>query len=93
VQFFSTASISDCITAHHAPRCSSGSRLAVVARKMQLHLQIMRGQSRHRLVAEKVLHCTISQRLTVVVHVDALLIMGKRSSELHWVLDTSWCWS
>jgi hypothetical protein len=68
-----------------------GSRLAVVARKMQLHLQIMRGQSRHRLVTEKVLHHTIPQRLGVMLHVDALLVMGERSSELHRVLDTSWC--
>jgi hypothetical protein len=37
-----------------------GPRLAVVTRKMQLHLQIVRGQS--RLVVEKVLHHTILQR-------------------------------
>jgi hypothetical protein len=60
-----------------------GSSLAVVARKMQLRLQIMRGQSQHRLVAEKVLHRTIPQRLTIVVRVDALLVVGERSSELH----------
>jgi hypothetical protein len=66
-----------------------GSRLAVVARKIQLCLQIVRGQS--WLVAEKVLHRTIPQRLAVVVRVDALLIVGERSSELHRVLDTSWC--
>jgi hypothetical protein len=34
-------------------------RLIVVARKMQLRLQIMRDQSWHRLVIEKVLHRTI----------------------------------
>jgi hypothetical protein len=67
-----------------------GPRLTVVARKMQLCLQIVRSQSRHRLVTEKVLHCTIPQRLTVVVHVDALLVVGERSSELHRVvLDMS----
>jgi hypothetical protein len=38
-----------------------GSRLAVVARKMQLRLQIVRGQSRQRLVAKKVLHRMILQ--------------------------------
>jgi hypothetical protein len=65
-------------------------RLTVVARKMQLRLQIERDQSWHRLVAEKVLHRMIPQRLTVVVHVDALLVVEKRSSELHQVvLDTS----
>jgi hypothetical protein len=67
-------------------------RLTIVARKMQLRLQIVRYQSRHRLVVENVLHRTIPQRLTVVVRVDALLVMGERSSELHRVLlDTSWC--
>jgi hypothetical protein len=67
-------------------------RIAVVARKMQLRLQIVRDQSRHRLVAEKVLHRTILQRLTVVVRVDALLVVGEWSSELHRVvLNTSWC--
>jgi hypothetical protein len=35
----------------------------------------VRDQSRHRLVAEKVLHHTIPQRLTVVVRVDALLMV------------------
>jgi hypothetical protein len=68
-----------------------GPRLAVVARKMQLRLQIVRGQSRHRLVAEKVLHRMIPQQLAVVVRVDALLVVGERSSKLHRVLDTSWC--
>jgi hypothetical protein len=53
-----------------------GPRLAVVARKMQLRLQVMGCQSRHRLVAEKVLHRTIPQQLTVVVRVDALLVVG-----------------
>jgi hypothetical protein len=52
----------------------------------------MRDQSWHWLVAEKVLHHTIQQRLTVVVRIDALLIVGERSSELHQVvLDTIWC--
>jgi hypothetical protein len=37
------------------------SRLAVITRKMQLRLQIVRDQFRHRLVAEKVLHRTIPQ--------------------------------
>jgi hypothetical protein len=68
-----------------------GPRLAVVTQKMQPCLQIVRGWSRHWLVAEKVLYRTIPQRLTVVVRVDALLIMGERSSELHRVLDMSWC--
>jgi hypothetical protein len=36
-------------------------RCAVVTRKMQLRLQIVRGQSRHRLVTENVLHRTIPQ--------------------------------
>jgi hypothetical protein len=66
-----------------------GSRLTVVARKMQLRLQIVRGQSQHRLVTEKVLYRMIPQQLTVVVRVDALLVVGERSSELHRVLDTS----
>jgi hypothetical protein len=70
-----------------------GPRLTVIARKMQLRLQIVRGQSRHRLIAEKVLHRTIPQRLAVVVRVDALLVVGERSSKLHRVLDTSWCQS
>jgi hypothetical protein len=51
-------------------------RLTIVTRKMQLRLQIMRDQSRHRLIAEKVLHRTIPQRLAVLVRVDALLVMG-----------------
>jgi hypothetical protein len=52
----------------------------------------MRDYSRHWLVAEKVLHRTILQRLIIVVRVDALLVVGERSSELHRVvLDTSWC--
>jgi hypothetical protein len=42
---------------------------------MQLRLQIMRDQSRHRLVTEKVLHRMILQRLVVVVRIDALLVM------------------
>jgi hypothetical protein len=65
-------------------------RLAVIAHKMQLRLQIVRGQFRHRLVTENVLHHTVLQRLTVVVRVDVLLIVGERSSELHRVvLDMS----
>jgi hypothetical protein len=68
-----------------------GPRLAVVARKMQLRLQILRGQFRHRVVVEKVLHRTIPQRLAVVVRVDVILVVGEQSSELHRVLDTSWC--
>jgi hypothetical protein len=84
---------------HHGTPCRmslglcEGPRLSVVARKMQLRLQIVRGQSRHRLVAEKVIHRTIPQRLTIVVRVDALLIVGEWSSELHRVLDMSWCCS
>jgi hypothetical protein len=69
-------------------------RFTVVARKMQVHLQIVRDQSWHRLVTEKVLHHTIPQWFTIMVRVDALLVVGERSSELHRVvLDTSWCWS
>jgi hypothetical protein len=57
---------------------------------MQLRLQIARHQAQHRLVAEKVLHRTIPQWLIVVVRVDALLVVGERGNELHWVmLDTS----
>lgn len=42
------------------------------------------------MVAEKVLHRTIPQWLIVVVRVDALLVVGERGNELHWVmLDTS----
>jgi hypothetical protein len=64
-------------------------RLTVVARKMQLRLQIARNQFRQRLV-EKVLHRMIPQWLTVVVCINALLVMGERSSELNRVvLDTS----
>jgi hypothetical protein len=50
---------------------------------MQLRLQIVRGQSRYRLVAEKVLHRTIPQRLAIVVRIDALFVVGERSTELH----------
>jgi hypothetical protein len=64
-----------------------GPRLTVITRKMQLRLQIVRGQSRHRLVVEKIFHRMILQRLTVVIRVDVLLVVGERSSELHWVLD------
>jgi hypothetical protein len=65
-------------------------RLTVVARKMQLRLQIARNQFRQRLVTEKVLHRMIPQWLTVVVCINALLVMGERSSELNRVvLDTS----
>jgi hypothetical protein len=65
-------------------------RLTVVARKMQLRLQIARNQFRQRLVTEKVLHRMIPQRLTVVVCINALLVVGERSSELNRVvLDTS----
>jgi hypothetical protein len=64
-------------------------RLTVIARKMQLRLQIARNQFRQRLV-EKVLHRMIPQWLTVVVCINALLVMGERSSELNRVvLDTS----
>jgi hypothetical protein len=82
---------------HHGTPCRvslglcEGPRLTVVARKMQLRLQIVRGQSRHRLVVEKVIYRTIPQWLAVVVRVDALLIVGEWSSELHRVLNTSWC--
>jgi hypothetical protein len=85
---------------HHGTSCRmplslcEGPRLAVVARKMQLCLQIMRGLSRHRLVTEKVLHHTIPQQLIIVVLIDALFVVGERGSELHRVmLDTSWCQS
>jgi hypothetical protein len=68
------------------------SKLAVVARKMQLRLQIVRDQSRHRLVTEKVFYCTVPQQLTIVVRIDALLVVGARSSELYRVvLDMSRC--
>jgi hypothetical protein len=68
---------------HYGTPCSVSlglcerSRLTVVARKMQLCLQIVRDQFRHWLVTEKVLHHTIPQRLAVVVRVDALLIVGE----------------
>ena len=66
-------------------------RLAVVTRKVQLRLQVVRHRSRHRLVAEKVLHRTVPQWLVVVVRVDTLLVVRERSSELNRVvLDTSW---
>jgi hypothetical protein len=57
-------------------------RFAIVARKLQLLLQILRDQSWHWLVTEKVHHRTIPQWLTFVVHVDALLVVVERSSEL-----------
>jgi hypothetical protein len=67
-------------------------RLAVITRKIQLRLQIVRDQSWHWLVTEKVLHRTIPQRLTVVIRVNVLLVVGELSSELYWVvLDMSWC--
>jgi hypothetical protein len=41
-------------------------------------------------VDEKALHLSIPQRLVVIASVDALLIMGERGHEIHWVvLDTS----
>jgi hypothetical protein len=92
VRFFSTASISNRIATRHAASLGlrERPRLAIVARKMQLRLQIVRDQSWHRPVAEKVLHRTIPQRLVIVVYVDALLVVGEQSSELHRVvLDTS----
>jgi hypothetical protein len=72
---------------HGTPCCVSlglreRPRLTVVARKMQLCLQIMRDQSRHWLIAEKVLHHSIPQWLIVVVRINALLVVGERSSEL-----------
>jgi hypothetical protein len=66
--------------------------LAVVARKVQLRLQVVWHESRHWLVAEKVLHHTVPQRLTVAARVDALLIMGERGGERNRVgLNMSWC--
>jgi hypothetical protein len=94
----SGAVLSNCVhlRLHHGTLCQVSlglrlrPRLIVIARKMQLRLQIMRDQPQHRLVTEKVLHRTIPQRLTVVVCVDALLVVGERSSKLHRVvLDTS----
>jgi hypothetical protein len=94
-----TAILLNCVhlRLHHGTPCCVSldlrerPRLTVVARKMQLRLQIARDQSRHRLVTEKVLHRIIPQWLAVVVRIDALLIMGERSSELHRVvLDMSW---
>jgi hypothetical protein len=58
-------------------------RLVVITRKMQLRLQIVRDQSWHWLVTEKVLHRTIPQRLTVVIRVNVLLVVGELSSELY----------
>jgi hypothetical protein len=43
----------------------------------------VRYKSRHRLLAEDVLHSAIPQRLTVVVRVDAVLVVGERRDELH----------
>jgi hypothetical protein len=44
------------------------------------------------LVAEKVLHRTVPQRLTVVARVDALHIVGECGSERNRVgLNMSWC--
>jgi hypothetical protein len=59
---------------------------------VQLRLQVVWHESRHWLVAEKVLHCTVPQRLTVVARVDALLIVGERGAERNWAgLNMSWC--
>ena len=69
-------------------------RLTVVAREVQLCLQVVRHQTRRRLIAEKVLHRAVPQRLPVVVRVDALLVVRERSSELHRaVLSMSRSWS
>jgi hypothetical protein len=43
---------------------------------MQLHLQGVRYKSRHRLLAEDVIHGAVPQRLAVVVRVDAVLVVG-----------------
>jgi hypothetical protein len=67
-------------------------RLVVIARKVQLRLQVVWHESRHWLVAEKVLHRTVPQRLTVVARVDVLLIVGERGSERNRDgLNMSWC--
>jgi hypothetical protein len=67
-------------------------RLAIIACKMQLSRQNARRLARHRRVDEKALHLLIPQRLTVIACIDALLVVGERGHELHWVvLDTSWC--
>jgi hypothetical protein len=52
--------------------------------------QNARCRARHQQVDEKVVHLSRPQLLVIVPHVDALLVMGKRGHELHWVvLDTS----
>jgi hypothetical protein len=44
------------------------------------------------LVAEKVLHRTVPQRLAVIIRINALLVVREWGSELHQaVLDMSWC--
>jgi hypothetical protein len=73
---------------HHGTPC----RMSLDLRESPRLIQIMKDQSWHWLVTEKVLHRTILQWLTVMVRVDALLVVGERSSKLHRVvLDTSWC--
>ena len=58
-------------------------RLAVVAPEVQMRPQVMRHQTRRRLIAEKALRRAVPQRLAIVVRVDVLLVMRERSSELH----------
>jgi hypothetical protein len=43
-------------------------------------------QSRDRLLAEEVVHGTVTQRLTTVIGVDAILVVGQQSGELHCAL-------
>jgi hypothetical protein len=59
---------------------------------VQLCLQVVWHESWHWLVAEKVLHRMVPQRLTVVARVDALLIVGEWGGERNRAgLNMSWC--
>ena len=62
---------------------SDGVGLAVIVRQVQLRLQVMQYKSRHQLLTKYVLHNAMPQRLAIVVRIDVVLVVGKRSGKLH----------
>jgi hypothetical protein len=58
-------------------------RLAIVVLQVQLYLQVVRYKSRYWLLAEDVLHGAVLRRFTVMVRVNAVLVIGEQRDELH----------
>jgi hypothetical protein len=54
-----------------------------IVRQVQLCLEVVNRQSRDGLITEDVVQGAVAQRLVVVVHIDAILVVRQQSGKLH----------